>query len=190
MNKGNLSRRGFLAQSMVGLTAAGLPIWFSREIVADAQEKGAKTQKTGPNDRIVMAAIGTGTNRTHRTGNQPLRGERGYHIMQNAMGQPNVQMVAVCDVDRPNAEFAAAEVNRRNGNNNCQIFTDYRELLRNNDIQAVTVGTPDHWHALVAVAAMEAGKDVYSEKPLTLTIDEGKAMRRVAAARNRVVQTG
>ena len=190
MNKGNLSRRGFLAQSMVGLTAAGLPIWFSREIVADAQDKDAKTQKAGPNDRIVMAAIGTGTNRTRRTGNQALHGERGFHIMQHAMGQPNVQMVAVCDVDRPNAEFAAAEVNRRNGNNNCQIFTDYRELLRNNDIQAVTIGTPDHWHALVAVAAMEAGKDVYCEKPLTLTIDEGKAMRRVAAARNRVVQTG
>src|SRR6267378_829927 len=138
MNKGNLSRRGFLAQSLVGLTAAGFPIWFAKEIVADAQDKDAKeNKKAGPNDRIVMAAIGTGTNRTRRAGNQALHGERGFHIMQHAMGQPNVQMVAVCDVDRPNAEFAAAEVNRRNGNNNCQIFTDYRELLRNNDIQAV-----------------------------------------------------
>jgi predicted dehydrogenase len=190
MNKGNLSRRGFLAQSAVGLTAAGLPIWFTKEIVVDAQEKDAKTQRAGPNDRIVMAAIGTGTNRTRRTGNQAIHGERGVAIMNDAMGQPGVQMVAVCDVDRPNAEFAKGIVDRRYNNTACRVYTDYRELLRNNDIQAVTIGTPDHWHALVAIAAMEAGKDVYCEKPLTLTIDEGKAMVRVAAARNRVVQTG
>ena len=190
MNKGNLSRRGFLASSLAGLTAAGLPIWFAEEIVADAQEKDAKQKKAGPNDRIVMAAIGTGTNRLRQANNRPTSGERGYHIMQHAMAQQGVQMVAVCDVDRPNAEFAAAEVNRRNGNNNCQIFTDYRELLRNNDINAVTIGTPDHWHAAVAIAAMQAGKDVYCEKPLTLTIDEGKAMVRVARDRNKVVQTG
>jgi len=192
MNKGNLSRRGFLAQSIVGLTAVGLPIWFAREIVVDAQEKEGKEKKVGPNDRIVMAAIGTGTNRTHRTGNNPpaLRGERGVAIMNDAMGQNGVQMIAVCDVDRPNAEFAQNIVNRRYNNDACRIYTDYRELLQNNDIQAVTIGTPDHWHALIAIAAMDAGKDVYCEKPLTLTIDEGKAMVRVAAQRNRVVQTG
>ena len=112
MNKGNLSRRGFLAGSLAGLTAAGLPIWFSKEIIADAQEKDAKEQKkAGPNDRIVMAAIGTGTNRTRR-GDGALHGERGVAIMNDAMGQNGVQMVAVCDVDRPNAGprlFPAAE---------------------------------------------------------------------------------
>jgi predicted dehydrogenase len=190
MNKGNLSRRGFLAGSLAGLTAAGLPIWFSKEIIADAQEKDAKEQKkAGPNDRIVMAAIGTGTNRTRR-GDGALHGERGVAIMNDAMGQNGVQMVAVCDVDRPNAEFARDVVNRRYNSMDCQVFTDYRELLRNNDIQAVTIGTPDHWHAAVAIAAMQAGKDVYCEKPLTLTIAEGKAMVRVARDRNRVLQTG
>ncbi len=191
MNKGNLSRRGFLAQSIGGLVAVGLPLWYAKEIVVDAQEKDAKTPKTtGPNDRIVMAAIGTGTNRLRRTGNQPLNGERGVQIMNDAMGQTGVQMIAVCDVDRPNADFAKGVVDRRYNNTDCRVFGDYRELLRNNDIQAVTIGTPDHWHAQIAIAAMEAGKDVYCEKPLTLTIDEGKAMVRVARQRNRVVQTG
>jgi predicted dehydrogenase len=191
MNKGNLSRRGFLARSLAGLTAAGLPLWYAKEIVVDAQEQNAKQNRpAGPNDRIVMAAIGTGTNRTRRQGNQQLHGERGVQIMNDAMGQQGVRMVAVCDVDRPNAEFAKGVVDRRYNNSDCRVFTDYRELLRNNDIQAVTIGTPDHWHALVAIAAMEAGKDVYCEKPLTLTIDEGKAMVRTARARSRILQTG
>ena len=200
MNQGNFSRRGFLAQSLAGLTAAGLPLWFAEEIVVDAQEKDAKAQKgRGANDRIVMAAIGTGTNRIRR-GNGPLHGERGVAIMNDAMGsadanrrapwQNNIQFVAVCDVDRPNAEYAQGLVNRRYGTSDCRVLTDYRELLRNNDIQAVTIGTPDHWHAQIAIAAMQAGKDVYCEKPLTLTIDEGKAMVRVARDRNRVLQTG
>src|SRR5262249_60563710 len=81
-------------------------------------------------------------------------------------------------------------VNQRNRNTDCQQFEDYRELLRNRDIQAVTIGTPDHWHALVAIAAMRAGKDVYCEKPLTLTLAEGKEMVRVAQQTNRVLQTG
>jgi predicted dehydrogenase len=191
MNKGNLSRRGFLARSVGGLVAAGLPMWYAKDIVADAQEKQAGArQNGGPNDRIVMAAIGTGTNRTRRTGNQQIHGERGVAIMNDAMGQQGVQMVAVCDVDRPNAEFARDIVNRRYNNMDCRVYTDYREVLRNNDIQAVTIGTPDHWHAQIAIAAMHAGKDVYCEKPLTLTIDEGKAMARVARERNRVLQTG
>src|SRR5205814_46305 len=93
MNQGNFSRRGFLAQSVGSLVALGLPMWYAKEIVADAQEKG--TQKAGgANDRIVMAAIGTGTNRTRRTGNQQLHGERGVQIMNDAMGQAGVQMIA------------------------------------------------------------------------------------------------
>lgn len=184
MNQGNLSRRGFLARMMGGLTAAGLPVWYSQELVTGAQEKGG-TRPPAPSDRIVMAAIGTGTNRTRRTGTTPLHGERGFAIMRDAIGQ-GATMVATCDVDRPNAEFSAASVGR-----DCRIFEDYRELLRTmTDVDAVTIGTPDHWHAAVAIAAMRAGKDVYCEKPLTLTLNEGKEMVRVARETRRVLQTG
>src|SRR5690242_17604936 len=117
MNRGNLSRRGFIARSAAGLAALGLPAWYVGEMMTHAQETG-KEKTPAANDRITMGAIGTGTNRTRRGANnaQPLRGERGYAIMQNAMANPAVRMIAVCDVDRPNAEFAAAAVNMRNNN--------------------------------------------------------------------------
>src|SRR5262245_18598015 len=178
---GKMSRRGFMAKSLAGLTAAGLPLWYAKEMTADAQEKASQKQANGANDRIVMGAIGTGTNRTRRGPNQPIRGERGVAIMGDALGQNGVQMVAVCDVDRPNAEFSQNIVrNHQRGDRNAALFTDFRELLQNRDIDAVTIGTPDHWHVLIAIAAMKAGKHVYCEKPLTLTIQEGKTLVQVA----------
>ncbi|MCS7045851.1 MAG: Gfo/Idh/MocA family oxidoreductase, partial [Gemmataceae bacterium] len=172
------------------LVATGLPTWYVQELLVHAQETAAR-RPVGANDRIVMAAIGTGTNRTRR-GSGQLHGERGFHIMQDAMRQPGVQMVAVCDVDRPNAEFAANYVRNapQGGTRECRIYGDYRELLQDRSIDAITIGTPDHWHAAIAIAAMRAGKDVYCEKPLTLTIEEGKVMARVARETNRIVQTG
>lgn len=188
--RGNLSRRGFLARSLAALTVgAGLPVWYAREMLAYGQDTPAR--QTSPNSRITMAAIGTGTNRTRRRNDTaPLHGERGYQIMVNAMRVPGVQMVAVCDVDRPNAEFAAREVNRRNGNNDCRVYTDFRELLRRNDIDAVTIATPDHWHAIIANEAMKAGKDVYCEKPLTLTLAEGQVLALTSRRTGKILQTG
>jgi predicted dehydrogenase len=192
MERGNLSRRGFLANTLGGLTAAGLPIWFARESLVDAQEKDTKKGQPGPNDRIVMGAIGTGTNRTRRAPNAAIHGERGIHCMSAAMQENGVQMTAVCDVDRPNAEFAQNMVRTaaRGGSRECALFSDYRRLLENRDITAVTIGTPDHWHALIAIAAMRAGKDVYCEKPMTLTIDEAKQVARVARETGKIFQVG
>ena len=193
MKRGNMSRRGFMANMIGGLTAAGLPIWFAEELVIDAQEKKAKTEpRPGPNGRIVMGAIGTGTNRTRRAQNTPLRGERGVHIIQNAMRENGVQMVAVCDVDRPNAEFAQNLVRTaaQGGSRDCAVFSDYRRMLENRDITAVTIGTPDHWHALIAIAALRAGKDVYCEKPMTLTVEESKQVARVARETRKIFQVG
>lgn len=191
MNRGNLSRRGFLAKSLGAMTAAGLPLWFANEMLVDAQEKEGKKVAGGANERIVMGAIGTGTNRTRR-GTRPLAGERGVGIMQNAMNEAGVQMVAVCDVDRPNAEFAQNLVRNatRGGSRECGLHADFRRLLEDRNINAVTIGTPDHWHALVAVAAMRAGKDVYCEKPMTLTIEESKLVARVARETRKVFQVG
>ena len=191
MERGNLSRRGFLANSLGAMTAAGLPLWFAKESLVDAQEKDTKKGAVGPNDRIIMGAIGTGTSRTTRP-NMPVRGERGIHIMQAAMQENGVQMMAVCDVDRPNAEFSQNLVRTatRGGSRECALFSDYRRLLENRDITAVTIGTPDHWHALIAIAAMRAGKDVYCEKPMTLTIDEAKQVARVARETGKIFQVG
>jgi predicted dehydrogenase len=100
-----------------------------------------------------------------------------------------VEVAAVCDVDRNHRDEAGQTVRTATGKR-IGIYHDFRRLLEQKDIQAVLIATPDHWHALTAIAAMEAGKDVYCEKPLSLTIDEGKAM--VAAARRygTVFQTG
>ncbi len=184
MNRGNLSRRGFLTRSLTAMTVgAGLPLWYAKEAVVDAQEK--KGAEPGPNDRIVMGSIGTGTDRFRTRNGAPSRGERGIDDMRAAIGQRGVQMIAVADVDAVNRNFSANIVGP-----NCRKFEDFRELLAVPEIDAITIGTPDHWHAIIAIAALKAGKHVYCEKPLTLTLDEGKALVRVQRETGKVFQTG
>jgi len=96
--------------------------------------------------------------------------------------------LAVCDVDKRHAERAKKD--RRIGRDKADIYEDYRKLLDRHDIDAVIIGTPDHWHTKICIDAMKAGKDVYCEKPLTLTIDEGKKLGQVAKETGRVVQVG
>ena len=96
--------------------------------------------------------------------------------------------VAVCDVDRAVLAKAASLVESKHGR--CLTYGDYRQLLDNRDIDAVVITTPDHWHAQMTVDACQAGKDVYCEKPLTLTVAEGRRMVDVARATARIVQTG
>ena len=96
--------------------------------------------------------------------------------------------LAVCDVDRRHVEKAKKD--SRIGKEKADIYEDYRKLLDRKDIDAVIIGTPDHWHTKICIDAMHAGKDIYCEKPLTLTIDEGKKLGKVAKETNRVVQVG
>ena len=96
---------------------------------------------------------------------------------------------AVCDVDSEHLKKAAAIV-EKNGAKSLIVASDYRHVLECKDIDAVVISTPDHWHALTAIHACEAGKDVYCEKPLTLFIREGREMVKAARANKRVVQTG
>ncbi|GMU20216.1 MAG: dehydrogenase [Phycisphaerae bacterium] len=129
-----------------------------------------------PSNRIVMGTIGTGG--------------QGRGNMLRLMNFPEVQMVAVCDVDKSHREQAREEVNRKSSDSDCKAFNDFRELLAIKDIDAVIVGTPDHWHALASVAALDAGKDVYCEKPLANSVGEGRAIAEAAKRNQRILQTG
>jgi predicted dehydrogenase len=109
-------------------------------------------------------------------------GSRGQVIARQAMRWG--KLVAVCDVDAKRAAAASKEFG------DPQVFGDFRKLLERDDIAVIINGTPDHWHTLINIAAMKRGKDVYSEKPLTLTIDEGKQLVQVSRQTQRILQTG
>ncbi len=135
-----------------------------------------------PSDKIRVGSIGTSiyTNRYTGSGDHPGRGAViGHQAAQFG------EMVAVADVNRRNAEFFA---DRYNGN--CEIYEDYEDLIARDDIDAVTIGTPDHWHAKIAIDALRAGKHVYCEKPLSLTIQEGRQVCQVAKETGKVFQVG
>lgn len=128
----------------------------------------------GGNDRIQAAFIGVGVMGTENLG--------------AAMNQPGVAAVAVCDVYQPNLEKAAA-LARRQGHQPKEV-RDFREILADKSIDVVCISTPDHWHPYMTVAACKAGKDVYVEKPVCLSINEGQTMIQAARKYNRVVQAG
>ncbi|NMC18901.1 MAG: Gfo/Idh/MocA family oxidoreductase [Thermogutta sp.] len=122
-----------------------------------------------PNERLNVASIGVGG--------------RGTDIGRQAASLGN--MVACADVHRKNAEAFAKPYEGR-----CEIYTDYRKVLDRRDVDAVTIGTPDHWHVKIAIDAMKAGKDVYCEKPLTLTIEESKLICEAVQKTAKVFQVG
>ena len=99
--------------------------------------------------------------------------------------QAHGDIVAICDVDREIAEKAREQFGGK-----ADLYEDYRQMLQRQDIDVITIGTPDHWHTAMVVDACRAGKDVYVEKPLTLTVDEGKLLKRVVQETGRVVQVG
>ena len=108
---------------------------------------------------------------------------QGSVITQKALEHGD--LTAVCDVDRHVREQARAAFG-----STAALFEDYREMLDRSKCDVVLIGTPDHWHARMLIDALRAGKDVYCEKPLTLTVDEGRVVRRVAAETKRIVQIG
>lgn len=136
-----------------------------------------------PNQRPRMAAIGTGSRWDHRaTG---LSGTYGSGKEFPKYGD----ILAVCDADRDRRQRAAALVKDWSGQAP-DAHADYRKIIDRDDIDLVHISTPDHWHAKIAIEAMLSGKDVYCEKPMTLTIGEGQMMCDVAKRTNRIVQVG
>ena len=132
-----------------------MPLWFVQREVARAEEAPAVNKS--PNERPRIALIGAGGQGTNDTVDVQRFGD----------------VVAVCDVDKNHLDAAVARFSKE-GKVPAR-FTDFRKLLERDEVDAVINGTPDHWHSLVNIAAARAKKDIYSEKPLTLTVDEGPA---------------
>ena len=160
----SLSRRRFLRRSAAG--AAGAALWTPL-----AQGR----QAVAASDRIVIGAIGV--NRA------------GFANVQSLLRQPGVECAALCDVDRRVLERRAGDLEALGGGTPA-LYGDHRALLDDDDIDAVVVGTPDHWHCIQMVDACAAGKDVYVEKPLANSVRECQAMTAAARRYGRVVQCG
>lgn len=168
--KTRLTRRRFLGTA----AATALPLILSRTARGDDKP---------PSERLGLGFIGMGTMARHHLG--------------FFLGQKDVQVLAVCDVDTTRREAAKATVDKKYAEaiksgtyKGCAAYNDFRELLGRKDIDAVLIATPDHWHAIPAIEACQAGKDVYCEKPLTLTIHEAKTLIDVVRKTNRVFQVG
>ena len=162
------TRRDFLKTSAAA-TAASFPFWF-------ATNTSRAAAFASPNERPLAGSIGTGSR---------WQGGVAKHLMKFA------DCVAVCDVDKEHAAEGVAKVQKIQGSGKkVDAYGDYRRILDRKDIQVVTIATPDHWHTRIAIEAMKAGKDIYCEKPLTLTIDEGKQIIKVLNETNRVFQVG
>ena len=163
------SRREFLKQTAIAGAAASAPYVWTRN----------RAWGEDVNNRPTVAAIGVGGSRG--------RYSQGGGIARNASNFG--EMIAVCDVDdRHTAEFSAWS--EQNLGRKLNMYRDYRDLLEKQKPDVVTIGTPDHWHVPICLAALYAGCDVYCEKPLTLTIDEGKLVRKAVEETGRVFQVG
>ncbi len=163
MSNNKNSRREFLKQSAAVGAVVSTPYFFS-------QSKTLADETRSKNDRFAIGVIGAG-------------GMAGGNM--NA-AKDWVDVVAIADVDRGRLDSS----NQRMSGGKAQTYEDYRSVLDRDDLDCIHIATPDHWHTKPLIEAMLAGKDVYCEKPLTLTIDEGKQIRKVQKETGRIVQVG
>ena len=161
-----MTRREFLEKSATlgaGLTLSPLMVRLAAKPV-------------GANDKIHLGLIGCRS--------------QGFANLQAFLRNPEVDCIALCDVDRNILEQRAADTEKLQGKKVPHLYKDWRKLIDNRQVDVVIIGTPDHWHCLQLVAACQAGKDVYCEKPLGNSIEECNIMVRAAEKYNRVVQVG
>ena len=161
----DINRRSFLFGSAAAATFAA----------CSTAKAGVRELKPGEKRNVAMIGIGI----------------QSRFLLTEFLKQPNVRVVAICDVDKARREDGASRVNAyyKDGSK-CATFADFREVLANPEIDAVCIATPDHWHAYISVEAMKHGKDVYCEKPLTYSIDEAKKVIEAQKKYDRVFQTG
>ena len=161
----NINRRGFLFGSAAAATLAGCA----------TNKMGLRALKPGEKRTVAMIGIG-------------IQGRNA--LLPQFLNQKNVVVAAVCDCDKTRLADAKKRVDDFYKNTACQAYADFRDVLKNPEIDAVCIAAPDHWHAYMSVEAMKHGKDVYCEKPLTFSIDEARKVIAAQKKYDRVFQTG
>ena len=167
----SFSRRSFLKTAALAGTA---PLILRSRLFADV---------AAPSKQITLGFIGIGA--------------QGRGLLGGCLSRSDVRVLAVSDVDSTRRNLAKQSVERQYAKEakdgaykGCDAYSDFRELLARKDIDAVVIATPDHWHALIAIAAANAGMDVYCEKPMAHTVLEGRAMVKAVRANKRILQVG
>src|SRR5512133_1990332 len=161
-----INRRSFIRKTAE--TAAGIG-------AASLVPSSLLASPVAPNDQLNVALIGCRN--------------MGFGILNHHLSQPGVNCVALCDVDE-NVLLEKAGIIKKDFNQSPTLYKDFRKMLEQKDIDAVIIGTPDHWHCLITVSALQAGKDVYVEKPMANTIGECDIMVRASAYHQKIVQVG
>jgi len=169
-SKQSCTRRQFIRSSVV--SAAGVAILPN---IITSSAWGAENRAPA-NERMNMGVIGVGG--------------RGRDVMRVFMGQPDVQVVAVCDVFGDRRKAAQDAVNQEYGNQDCAAYIDFLELLDRKDIDIVLIATGDNWHSQASIMAARAGKDMYCEKPMSVTITESRAVAETMRKLGRIYQCG
>ncbi len=166
MKSTSMSRRTFMAG--LGAASAAPFIIPSTALGADGS--------VAPSEKVNIGLIGCGG--------------QGNGVMGAAMGQKNTVVTALCDVNENNLRNTKKKVDERYGNEDCRTFADFREVCALDDLDAIIIGTPDHWHALIAIEAANNKKDIYCEKPLTWSLGEGRAVVEAVKRNNVILQVG
>jgi predicted dehydrogenase len=144
--------------------------------IAGAAVACRPVRRVAANERFTLGVIGLGT--------------MGRFDMGMFLTQPEVQVVAVSDVDQARLDFGKSTVDKGYDNTDCATYPDFREIIGRKDIDAVLIATPDHWHALISIAAAQAGKNIYCEKPMSLTVGEGRIVADAMKRYKVVYQSG
>jgi predicted dehydrogenase len=166
MSTDHLSRRGFVGSVGIGGAAA---------LLAAGSAARSASAHAGPNDTVKLGLIGAGS--------------RGGQLLGTFLDQSDCEVVSVCDVDDKHTSETAERIKKKYGHNPA-VMRDYRAMLDDKGVDAVIIATPDHWHALPAIQAVLAGKDVYVEKPVGHNVAEGQAMIRAARKTDKIMAVG
>lgn len=163
------SRRGFIKKSSLALAGSGAAFFFPMELLATMRKR------VGANDRINVGLIGCNG--------------MGFSDLSSMLKINEIDVLGLCDVDENVLEKRTADLEKA-GIKKPMWYRDYRKMLENQDIDVVIIGTPDHWHCLQLTDALQAGKDVYCEKPIANSVQEANIMRDYVGASDRMVQIG